>query len=147
MLHNKQGSKNSGWASKNNLKFALQIPASDIQKFNSCLEREKHKSHKRGFSICYFIRIVCNSIWCPEILAGAHQFSSFKAIIDRKNGTEGENGIEKPNFSLCFADYLVEFWSIFGCGVCDNSEGLDIIVGRDELRGNVVIASDDASML
>lgn len=86
MLHNKQGSKNSGWASKNNLKFALQIPASDIQKFNSCLEREKHKSHKRGFSICYFIRIVCNSIWCPEILAGAHQFSSFKAIIDRKMG-------------------------------------------------------------
>lgn len=43
-------------------------------------------------------------------------------------------------FSLCFADYLVEFWSTFGCGVCDNSEGLDIIVGRDELRGNVAIA-------
>ena len=95
MLHNKQGSKNSSWASKNNLKFALQIPALDIQKFNSCLEREKHKSlieedlvfaTSLGSSATPSFIIMKSDVSEPEILAGAHPFSSFKAIIDRKMG-------------------------------------------------------------
>ena len=93
MLHNKQGSKNSSWASKNNLKFALQTPALDIQKFNSCLKREKCKSLIKedlvfatllGSSATPSFIIMKSDVSEPEILAGAHQFSSFKAIIARK---------------------------------------------------------------
>lgn len=103
MLYSKQGSKNSGRASKNNLKkFALQIPGLDIQKFNSCLESEKHKSlieKDLAFATSLGLHATPSFIIMksdgsePEILVGAHPFSSFKVIINRKIGWKARIGL------------------------------------------------------
>lgn len=96
ILYNNQGSVNSGWASKDNLKkFASKIPGLDTQKFNSCLDSGKYVSlvqNDLAFATSLGLQgtpafIIEKSDGSnPELLPGAYPFPSFKAIIDKKVG-------------------------------------------------------------
>ena len=84
----------SGWVSKDNLKnFASQISGLDLQKFSECLDSERYKDHinkdlemgkKFQLRATPSFIIVNNDGTDPEILTGAHPFTSFAAIIDNK---------------------------------------------------------------
>jgi protein-disulfide isomerase len=94
MLYNNQGSVNSGWASKDNLKkFASKIPGLDTQKFNSCLDSGRYVSlvqNDLAFATSLGLQgtpafIIEKSDGSnPELLPGAYPFPSFKAIIDKE---------------------------------------------------------------
>ena len=93
-LYNNQGEENSGWASANNMKkFAAGIPGMDTQKFDSCLDSQKHKSlvendtnlaFASGFQGTPTFIIQKNNGSDREVLLGAYPFPSFQTIIDKK---------------------------------------------------------------
>ncbi len=94
ILYNNQGEENSGWVSVENLKnFAQKIPGLDLQKFNSCLDDQKHKSFVEndtnfafasGFQGTPTFVITKRDGSDREVLLGAYPFPSFQAIIDKK---------------------------------------------------------------
>jgi len=94
LLYSNQKLIDSGWVSKENLKnFALQIPGLDSQQFDSCFDSEKYKSFVQkdtdlalsfGFMETPSFIIENSNGSNPEMLAGAHPFESFKAVIDKK---------------------------------------------------------------
>jgi protein-disulfide isomerase len=94
ILYKNQGEENSGWASADNLKkLASQIPGSNIQKFDSCLDSAKYKSFvdkdnafaiSSGFQGTPTFIIEKSDGSKAETLLGAYPFPSFQAIIDKK---------------------------------------------------------------
>jgi protein-disulfide isomerase len=94
ILYKNQGEENSGWASADNLKkLASQIPGSNIQKFDSCLDSAKYKSFvdkdnafaiSSGFQGTPTFIIERSDGSKAETLLGAYPFPSFQAIIDKK---------------------------------------------------------------
>src|SRR5207245_10093476 len=94
ILYNNQGSVNSGWASKDNLKkFALQISGLDTQKFNSCLDSGKYVSlvqNDLAFATSLGLQgtpafIIEKSDGSkPELLPGAYPFPDFHALINKR---------------------------------------------------------------
>ena len=97
MLYEKQGSIDSGWENKDNLKrFASQIPGLDIQKFDSCFDSQKYKSfvendialaHSLGFTQTPSFIIVKSDGLNPQKIEGPQPFPAFKALIDREIGS------------------------------------------------------------
>ena len=74
-------------------KFASQIPGLNTQKFNSCLDSNKHKSFvdsdndlaiSSGFQGTPTFVIEKKDGSSRETLLGAYPFPSFQAIIDKK---------------------------------------------------------------
>ena len=101
LLYKNQKPFDSGWVSKENLKkFAVEISGLDMNKLISCFDSQKYKSFVEkdlalassfGFQDTpSFIIVNSKDGSNPEILKGAHPFSSFKTIIDKKI-TEVEN--------------------------------------------------------
>ena len=95
LLYKNQKPIDSGWVSKENLKkFAAKTPGLDMDNFNLCFDSQKYKSFVEedvalasslGFQDTpSFVIVNSNDGSSPEMLKGAHPFSSFKAIIDRK---------------------------------------------------------------
>jgi protein-disulfide isomerase len=93
ILYENQGAENSGWASKDRLKaFASEIGL-DRQQFDSCLDGEKYKSIvDRDLALVEELDLQTTPSFLilrsdgteMEVLEGAHPFSSFKALIDKK---------------------------------------------------------------
>ena len=94
ILYKNQGDENSGWANANNMKkFASQIPGLNAQKFNSCLDSNKHKSFvnndtalaiSSGFQGTPTFVMEKRDGSNKETLLGAYPFVSFQAVIDKK---------------------------------------------------------------
>jgi protein-disulfide isomerase len=94
LLYSNQELIDSGWVDNENLKkFASQIPALDIQQFNSCFDSDKYKSFVQGdidlassfgFRETPSFIIQYSNGSNQELLAGALPFESFKAVIDKK---------------------------------------------------------------
>jgi protein-disulfide isomerase len=95
MLYTDQQPIDSGWVSKENLKkFASQIIGLNVQVFEACFDSKKYKefiendlalASSFGFQDTpSFVIVNSKDGSNPEILKGAHPFSSFKAIIDKK---------------------------------------------------------------
>jgi len=90
-LYNNQGSENSGWASKYNLKqIALNIGL-DKQSFDSCLDSNKYKSLvENDLSLAKQIQftgtpsflVLNNDGSQPQALTGAYPFATFQKIFD-----------------------------------------------------------------
>jgi protein-disulfide isomerase len=95
LLYENQKPIDSGWVNKENLKkFAAKIHGLDMDRFNACLDSQKYRSFvekdiKLGSSFGFqdtpsFVIVNSKDGSSPEMLKGAHPFSSFKAIIDGK---------------------------------------------------------------
>ena len=95
-MYKNQGSIDSGWANKDNLKkFASQTPGLDIQKFNSCFDNQKYKpfvesdltiAHSLGFTQTPSFIVVKNDGSNLHKIEGPQPFPEFKAVIDKELG-------------------------------------------------------------
>jgi protein-disulfide isomerase len=93
ILYENQQGENSDWAGKEKLKeFASEIGL-DRQQFDSCLDGEKYKSIvDRDLALVEELDLQTTPSFLilrsdgteMEVLEGAHPFSSFKALIDKK---------------------------------------------------------------
>jgi protein-disulfide isomerase len=94
LLYENQGSIDSGWANKDNLKrFATEIPGLDLQKFNSCFYSQQHKpvvesdvalAHSLGFTQTPSFIIVKSDGSNPQKLEGPQPFPEFKFLLDKE---------------------------------------------------------------
>jgi protein-disulfide isomerase len=94
LLYMNQGSIDSGWANKDNLKkFASQVPGLDVQNFNSCFDSQKNRpvvennvalAHSLGFTQTPSFIIVKNDGSNPQNLEGPQPFPEFKAVIEKE---------------------------------------------------------------
>ena len=92
LFQNQQG-VDSGWASREKLKEFASAIGLDRQQFDSCLDSEKYKLNlDRDLALVDELALdttpsflILNSDGTEmEILEGAHPFSSFKALIDKR---------------------------------------------------------------
>jgi protein-disulfide isomerase len=98
-LYLNQGEENSGWVSVENLKkFASEINGLDKQKFNSCLDNQKHKSlvesdtqfaFESGYQGTPTLIIENSNGENQEVLVGAYPFPALQVIIDKKLSSLG----------------------------------------------------------
>lgn len=96
MLFNNQEAEGSGWASAENMKgFASELGL-QREKFDSCLDSEKHRSlvesdlafgQEIGVTGTPTFVMVNSDGSEPEGILGAQPFSSFKAVLDTKIGS------------------------------------------------------------
>lgn len=95
IIYENQKPIDSGWVNQENLKkFAAKLNGLDIKKFNECLDNQKYKEFVErdidlGSSFGFqdtpsFVIVNSKDGSDPEVLKGAHPFSSFKAVIDKR---------------------------------------------------------------
>jgi len=94
LLYNNQGSIDSGWTNRDNLKkFASQIPGLDLQKFDSCFDSQKYNAlvendlalaHSLGFTQTPSFIIGKSNGSNPQKVEGPQPFPEFKFLIDKE---------------------------------------------------------------
>ena len=93
ILYENQQGENSGWASKEKLKEFASQTGLDRQQFDPCLDSEKYKPViDRDLALVKELNLQSTPSFLilksdgteMEVLSGAHPFTSFKALIDKR---------------------------------------------------------------
>ena len=92
-LYANQGSANSGWASADNMKEFASDVGLEREQFDACLDSNKYEQYvradldfalSRGFQVTPSFIIMKSDGSDAEVVAGAHPYSTFKTLINKK---------------------------------------------------------------